>query len=429
MNQKRKDVFIVGFALFAMFFGAGNLIFPPSLGVMAGKSWPLALIGFLLTGVGMPLLGIISVSKVGSTLNDLADKVSPTFSKVLGTIIMLAIGPLLAIPRTGATTFEMGIKPLFPSLSPWIVSIIYFSITLFFVLKPSSIVDRIGKILTPALLVTLFFVIYKGIVSPIGTPIDNGLANPFTIGFTEGYQTMDALASIVLAGIVINSLIAKGYQKRQEQIKVTIQAGVIAALGLAAVYGGLMYLGATGSSVFPMDMAKTDLTISITNRILGSVGKISIGIAVSLACLTTAVGLTATVGEFFHHLSKGSFPYKTTVTAITVFSAIVSNFGVNTIVKFSVPLLVTVYPIAILLIVMNLFDQYIPNKAAYTGAVFGALFVSLFDALATLGIEISAVTNIIETFPLARQGFAWITPAIVGSLLMMMLIKKKGITS
>lgn len=408
-----------------MFFGAGNLIFPPSLGLLAGDSWVPGIIGFLLTGIGMPLLGIIAVARAGGELSDMADKVSPTFSKILGTVIMLAIGPLLAIPRTGATTFEMGVKPLFPGVSPIIVSIIYFGITLFFVINPSGVIDKIGKILTPALLIALAIIIFKGVTTPIGAPISTGMENPFSRGFTEGYQTMDALASMVFGGIVIGSIAAKGYDTTKDQIKLTIMAGTLAALGLALVYGGLMYLGATVSGTFPADIPKTDLVVAITERLLGNAGKGIIGIAVALACLTTSIGLTATCGNYFNKLSNGKWSYKAVVIVVTVFSALMANFGVETIVKIAVPLLVTVYPVGIVLIIMNVFDDFIPNKAAYPGAAFGALCVSIFDALAAMGMPITSVSNVIAKLPLASQGFSWLTPAIIGSIITMFVLKKK----
>ncbi|MDF2591174.1 MAG: brnQ [Clostridia bacterium] len=418
MNKKTlTDVVVVGFALFAMFFGAGNLIFPPSLGLMAGDKWGLALIGFLLTGVGMPLLGILAVSKSGGSMEKFAGKVSPTFAKILGTVIMLAIGPLLAIPRTGATTFEMGIQPIFPNASPIIVSVVFFAITLLFVISPSKVIDSIGKVLTPVLLITIGVIIFKGVTTPVGEFAVTNLANPFSTGFTEGYQTMDALGSIVLTGIVISGLIAKGYTERKEQMKLTVLSGIVAATGLLLVYGGLMYLGATAVNVFPADMAKTDLIINITSLLLGDWGKIALGLVVGLACLTTAIGLTATAGEFFSKLSNNKLSYRTVVILITLFSAIVSNAGVETIVKFAVPLLVTVYPVAIALIVLSIFDSFIKRRGVYIGAVFGALLVSLFDALAAIGINITSVQGIINMLPFSNQGFGWIAPAVACALI------------
>ena len=426
MNKKTfTDVIVVGFALFAMFFGAGNLIFPPSLGLIAGDKWSIALIGFLLTGVGMPLLGILAVSKSGGTMENFAGKVSPTFAKILGTVIMLAIGPLLAIPRTGATTFEMGILPIFPNASPILVSAIFFAITLFFVISPSKVIDSIGKVLTPVLLITIGFIIFKGVTTPVGELAVTNLENPFSRGFTEGYQTMDALGSIVLTSIVIAGLIAKGYTEQKQQMKLTVLSGIIAATGLLLVYGGLAYLGATAVNIFPADMGKTDLIINITALLLGDFGKIALGLVVGLACLTTAIGLTATAGEFFNKLTNNRVSYRTIVILITVFSAIVSNAGVETIVSFAVPLLVTVYPVAIALIVLSIFDGFIKSRGVYIGAVFGALLVSLFDALAAIGVNISSVQGIIGMLPFSTQGFGWIAPAVVCALIGALLFRDK----
>ncbi|RKD21539.1 branched-chain amino acid:cation transporter, LIVCS family [Caminicella sporogenes DSM 14501] len=426
MSKKSKDVFVVGMALFAMFFGAGNLIFPPALGLVSGKSWIQCMIGFFLTGIGMPILGILAVSKAGGTINDLGNKINPIFSKILGTVIILAIGPLLAIPRTGATVFEMGVKPIFKNSNSIIFSIIYFGITLFFVIKPSGIVDKIGKFLTPILLLIVSAIMIKGIISPIGTPITTNIEKPFSTGFVEGYQTMDALASIVFGGIIMLSLAEKGYNSKKEQINLTMKAGLIAGIGLAFVYGGLLYIGATSSSIFPTNIHKTNLIIGITEKILGSFGKYGIGLAVSVACLTTSIGLTATVGNYFNNLTNGKLSYKIIVIATTIFSAIFANIGVEQIIKFAVPLLVTVYPIAIVLIIMSLFDNFIKNKGAYSGAVFGALFVSLIDGFSAIGINTSFIGKFMNTLPLSKAGFAWILPAIIGSLISSKLIINKN---
>lgn len=426
MNKKTfNDVIVIGFALFAMFFGAGNLIFPPSLGLMAGNKWVTALIGFLLTGVGMPLLGVLAVSKSGGSIEKFAGKVSPTFAKILGTVVMLAIGPLLAIPRTGATTFEMAVKPIFQNANPIVASIIFFTITLFFTISPSKVIDNIGKILTPILLVTVGIIIFKGITTPVGELAVTNFTNPFSRGFTEGYQTMDALASIVLTSIVTAGIIAKGYTDQKQQIKLTVLSGIVAASGLLLVYGGLMYLGATAVNIFPADVAKTDLIINITGLLMGGWGKIALGLTVGLACLTTAIGLTATAGEFFSKLSNNRVSYRTVVILITLFSTIVSNAGVETIINLAVPLLVTVYPVVIVLITLSIFDNLIKNRGVYIGAVYGALFVSLFDALAGIGVNITSVREIINMLPFADQGFYWIAPAVIGALFGAVLFRNK----
>ncbi len=419
---------MVGLALFAMFFGAGNLIFPPELGMQSGSKWMLSTVGFFLTGIGMPLLGIMAVSRAGGSIDKLCSKVSPTFSKILGTIIVLCIGPFLAIPRTGATTFEMGIKQIFPGLNSIIFSIIYFSITLFFVLKPSEIVDKIGKILTPILLGVLALIIFKGISSPIAKPGVPFIKSAFSTGFVGGYQTMDAMGSILMAGIVLKSLVDKGYKEPKVQMKLAFKSSLIAALGLAFVYGGLLYLGATANTVFPQNITKTQLVMNIAASTLGGFGSIALAICVTLACLTTSIALTATTGNYFNELTKGKVSYEKIVIITTVISAILANVGVEKIVRLSMPVLVAVYPITIVLIVMNMFDNLIQNKGAYIGAVYGALFVSLFDAMSALGFNTSFIGKFMNIIPLSEQGFAWIVPSIIGAILFsLMKQKEKGL--
>ena len=208
--NKKSDVIVVGFALFAMFFGAGNLIFPPYLGVISGSGWPLAMGGFLITGIGLTLMGIVAIAISGTSINDMADRVHPKFGALLGSVIMIIIGPLFAIPRTAATTYEIAMVPTMPGFSNILFIIIFFAITLYFSIRPASVVDSIGKVLTPVLLIVLLIIIGKGIITPIGETITLTDAAGFSRGFTEGYQTMDALGSVILASIIIESVIAKG---------------------------------------------------------------------------------------------------------------------------------------------------------------------------------------------------------------------------
>lgn len=425
MNTKTRDIIIIGAALFAMFFGAGNLIFPPSIGMMAGDEWLFSLFGFILTGIGLPVLGVIAVSKVGGTINNLSDHVGPIFSKILGSIIILAIGPLLAIPRTGATVYEIGIKPLFGSVHPLLVSVTYFSITLFFVIKPSGIIDKIGKILTPILLIVTTTIIVKGILIPIGMPTKTVISMPFSKGFTNGYQTMDALGSIVMAGIVLVSLLEKGYTDKKEQISMTIKAGLIAGTGLLFIYGGLLYLGATSSGVFAANISKSELIVKITNNVLGSMGKIGMCVVVSAACLTTSIGLTAVVGNYFSDLSGGRISYRLIVTGTVLFSTIMAVIGVEQIVKLAVPLLVLVYPVAIILILLGLCDSLIKNKNIYKGAVTGALIISSFDALSAMNVQVGFLNDYMARLPFAAMGFGWLIPTVTMAALASLIPDKK----
>ena len=414
--NKKKDVLVLGAALFSMFFGAGNLIFPPYLGMVAGYKWVLAIIGFLLTGVGLPFLGIVASSKAGGDVDKLGRKVSPAFAKFLGITIVIAIGPLLAIPRTGATAFEMGIQPIFPNISPIVSAIIYFAICLFFVIKPNDVMDKIGKILTPGLFLLLTVLIVKGIVDPIGSPVESTLDSSFPYGFLEGYQTMDALAAILFGGVISASLASYGYTDEKEKMSMTIKAGMIAILGLAFVYGGLGYLGATSGSLYTVDIDRTKLIMNISNDVLNSFGKYGLGLAVMLACLTTSVGLTATVGQYFNQISNGKLKYEMIVIVTCIFSAAMSVGGVEKIISLAAPILSFMYPIVIVLILMTVFlSKYIKNENVYKFAIYAALIVSAIESL-TLFIGNNQLVNIINKLPLSSSGFAWLIPALVGGI-------------
>ena len=202
MKNKMRDSIVVGFALFSMFFGAGNLIFPPSLGNKLGDQYLLGIIGFVLTGVGLPLLAILACSRGNGTFEGITNKIGTKFTLILTTVLFIAIGPLLAIPRTAATTFEISILPLFPTWSPIIVMAVYFLINLFFVLRRSSIIDTIGKFLTPALIIILTIVIVKGVIDPIGEMVPTGATNILSTSLLEGYQTMDAIAAVIFSSII-----------------------------------------------------------------------------------------------------------------------------------------------------------------------------------------------------------------------------------
>jgi len=245
VRSQQRMIVVLGFALFAMFFGAGNLIFPPTLGRLAGPEFWYTMFGFILTGVGLPLMGVIAVAKSEGGIDHIARRVDPYFATALTIIIMLAIGPLLAIPRTCATTFELGIKPLLPWLGSWPFSFLYFGAVLFFALNPLSVIDRIGKFLTPLLLTALTLIIVVGIVHPIGPITAKEIVHPFGKGFVEGYQTMDLMASVIFGIIILNEVRSKGLFERRKQLKVIVFAGVVAAAGLAIIYGGLVFLGAT----------------------------------------------------------------------------------------------------------------------------------------------------------------------------------------
>jgi len=411
-----KDSIVLGLALFAMFFGAGNLIFPTSVGLASGTEWIASLAGFGLTGIILPLLGVMAVMSAGGTLLSFGNRAGSKIGLIYGTIVISSLG-LVAISRTAATTYEMGIYPNIPSVSPILSAVVFFLATWLLSINPTGIIDRIGKILTPILLVMLTIIIVKGVSAPMGLIEVTNIVQPFQFGFFGGYQTMDAMGSAILGGIVIASLLEKGYTAKQDQMKMTLKSVGIAGLGLLLVYGGLLYLGATGTSIFDGSLTKTALTVSIVQTLLGDTGKVILGLCVSFACLTTSVGLTATVADYFSNLTKGKLSYRTLVTATVIICGVISNFGVDMIVQLASPLLVAMYPVTIVLITLNLFSTFIKENASFTGAVIGAFSVSLFDGLSTAGLNIEFIMNITKELPFANSGFGWILPAVLGFMI------------
>ncbi|WP_097025816.1 branched-chain amino acid transport system II carrier protein [Clostridium peptidivorans] len=424
MKKTTKDFLVIGLALFAMFFGAGNLIFPPYLGKLTGSKFVLATLGFVVTGVGLPFLGILACTKTNGNFNDMAGRVSRSFAIVCSIAIFLAIGPMLAIPRTAATTYELTIQPVFPWMSSMVSMILYFALNLCFVLRPSRVIDNIGKFLTPALLIALLILIVKGAVSPIGNVIDTNMSSVFSNSLIEGYQTMDALAGLMFATVITSSVIQKGY-KGDEAISITIKSGLIAILGLAIVYGGLMYLGAQTSSILPKDISKTALLLEISKRSLGGYGSIIIGIAMGLACFTTSIGLITAGSSFFDNISNGKLPYKINAIVISLVSIAIGNFGVDKIVKISGPVLCILYPVAITLTLMTLSKNLSKNNFVLRVPVYTSLIFSIIETLPSMGVDGGFLKELLNVIPLSSIGFAWVTPTLLSLVLALFITKGK----
>ena len=410
MNRK-KEVLILGFALFAMFFGAGNLIFPPSLGIDMGKDWLVAGIGFLLTGVGLPLLGVLAFTKVGR-LEDFSVKISSRFNTLYCTALVFVIGPLFAIPRTGSTTFEMGVLPSFPNVNPLVLSIItsiaFFGITLILVIKESKITDIIGKFLTPIILIILAAIAFLGITGNIGTPVDKNITGVFAKGFVSGYQTMDALASVIFGVVIVKGLEGKGIVEEKEQRYFLSGSALIAAIGLGLIYFSLMYLGARVSGVGAF--STTSAALYLAEITLGSAGKIAFGICVATACLTTSVGLVAIASDWFARFTPIS--YKMWSVIICVFSGVMAIGGVDFIIKLSVPVLCILYPVTIILILLNVFG--VKHVLVYRAATYTTLVVIILEEVFSKILHVTPVTNFLSKIPMYESGFVWVVPCLVG---------------
>lgn len=410
-NTRFKDMLIIGFALFAMFFGSGNLIFPPYLGRLVGEEYWIGLIGFMIMGVGLPLLGVMATAKMGGDFGTVASKVGNTFSIILTTALILTIGPLFAIPRTAATTFEIGIQPFFEGIEPMVFIGIYFLVNMLFVMTSTSIIDVIGKFLTPVLLVTLLVLIAKGVMSPVGGVTQTALDNVFSSSLVEGYQTMDALAAVCFGGIIVGSIKSKGYKEPNDIIKMTLKSSLVAIIGLGIIYGGLMYLG-THTAHISGTIEKTTLVTVLAEQILGQVGSVFLAIAVSLACMTTSIGLTATGAGYFSKLTKGKLSYNVVAALISLISMAIALMGVDKIIGLTLPVLKILYPIIIVLVVLAFLQKWLPSQKAYQGVVYVTLVVAVVDVL-SVSLNIAPLVKIINYIPLSQYGFAWVVPAVL----------------
>jgi branched-chain amino acid:cation transporter, LIVCS family len=420
-----KEIMAIGLMLFALFFGAGNMIFPPLLGQQAGTNVLPAIIGFLLTGVGLPLLGVIAIAKTGD-LHSLANRVHPLFALIFPFILYLAIGPFFGIPRTGTVAYEMSVTPFLSesmtnsSIPLIIYTIVFFGITAWLSLNPTKLVDRIGKVLTPALLIIITILVIKSLITPMGemsNPKDVYTNTPFFKGFIEGYLTLDALAALVFGIVVISSIRERGITNRATITKACMTAGVIAAIGLAIVYLSLSYIGATSITAIGTHQNGASLLSEAATYLFGTFGLFILGLAITLACLTTSIGLVSSCAQYFSKLFP-KWSYKKFVIILSIFSIVISNVGLTQLINFSLPVLMIIYPIAIVLIILSYFHHFFSGFSdVYIYALFPTGFISLIEGLKMAGIEIETLSNLISILPFYNEGIAWILPAIIGAIM------------
>ena len=410
-NNTVRDIIVVGFALFSMFFGAGNVVFPPYLGMESGPQWLLGFSAYFIADIGLALLGVFALLRVGSS-EAVTLRLGKIPAELLMCAIILCIGPMVAIPRTSATTFEMAIAPNIPGVSPVLFSVLFFALILALCIKESAVVDIVGKVLTPLLLVGLFAIIIKGIVTPLGEIAAlPQIANAAVTGIKAGYQTMDALAALPFGIIVLQSVTAKGYDSGRKQFRVVGGAAVLAGVLLLCVYMGLAYLGATVSAQYTSDIGRAQLIMALVEALMGKVGVILFGVVVGLACVTTAIALTSSAAAYFAELCRGKVSYKVFVIAICVFSAVVSNLGLDRIVAVAAPVLDVIYPPTLVLIFISLLASRLPDRVS-RGAAIGALLTSVLCALNANGIHIPFMANL----PLYDLGLSWLLPAVIFGL-------------
>ncbi len=417
MNNDKKlvrDSITIGLALFSMFFGAGSLIFPPYLGMESGTYWFLGFICFILADIGLAFVTIVAMINGDGSISGITGVAGKIPALVINTAVVVCIGPFLAIPRTAATTYEMTVQPITSGVNITVFSIIYFIISWALTIRPSSVVDILGKFLTPALFICLAVLIIAGIIWPLGDITEPVCDNIVQEGVLNGYQAMDVLAALGFAIIIIGVTRDKGYTEPSQARKAALISCILAGGALFLVYCGITYLGATASSVYDIEnVNQASLLVHITEDILGYKGVVILGIIVGLACLTTSVGLTAASAKYFEGLSGGKVKYEVVVTLITIFSIIVSNFGLSAIISIATPVLSIVYPTVVTLIILSFFKKKITNLNIYRGAALVSFIVSFLTVLTTYGIHVPVVNSL----PLTDYGFNWLLPTAIGGVI------------
>ncbi len=407
--------------LFAMFFGAGNMIFPPALGQQAGTSFVAGVFGFILTDAGLSVLGIAAVVLAGSHLDDLSGRIGPRFSVALGVVLFLLIGPLFALPRTGTVSFEMALLPFLPqgasAFFPCLAfTFVFFLITFFLSRNPSRLVDIVGKCLTPVLLVAIGLIFAGSLLHPPGPivqPVGDYARMPFFKGLLEGYLALDGPAALVFAMIVINSVKESGIRESRRIARYTLLTGFFAVLGLGITYMALGYAGAVTSS---MDIFENggQLLSWLTSSFYGTAGVILLGVAVLLACLTTAIGLASSFSDYFHGLLP-RFSYQGILAGVCLFSFLISNLGLSQLIHYTLPALMMLYPPLIVMVALSFFDRFFKSKPeAYAMAMIFAFAVGVLNGLESLELSLGALGEAAALLPWYELGVGWILPALVG---------------
>jgi len=417
-NRKRKTILFLGMALFAMFFGAGNLMLPAFLGLQTRTDWTLTFTGFSLTAILAPVLAIFSVAVSGNYFTDLGARANEKFAYLLAFINVMCIGPLIALPRSGASVYEVAIKPIIPDAQPIWVCVLFFGAVMCASFSLDRITGVLGKIFGPLLLFFLAVLIvpalfYKQHIDLPSTIIEDR----FYIGFQEGYQTMDVLAGLIFAVLLIAGAKRKSYSHVSDRVEVVVKAAVVSAFCMLLVYGGLFYLGAH-AGIEVSEATRSSLLIYIATQYFGANGVYLISVLMILACLTTAIALTAGSANFFERLTKGKLGYIEGVISITLVSIILAITGVDTIITYAAGLLNFIYPVTLVLILsVLLFGRTIKNQKPYFITLIVTMIISMLRVFIKWFPQEEIFNNMLNMLPMARFNLEWVIPSVVTFIL------------
>ena len=430
-----KQIMSLTLTLFAIFFGAGNMIFPPAMGQVAGEHYLQALAGFILTDAGIALLGMIAVVLVGNKIMDLGDLVSRRFSLILSVTVYLLIGPLFALPRAGSVSYELAVRPYVPEDYGWLASLlvtaVFFSLTYYLSRNPSKVVDIIGKYMTPVLIISIVLLYLACLFldksqhalqyGPIQEAQGEYQDIAFFKGMIEGYNALDGPAGPVFAIIIINAVTGFQVKERKHVVKYTVISGIGAVVILSGIYYMLTYIGATTHTVFENGGV---LLHEVASDLLGPAGGLVLGASVFLACMTTSIGLTTSFADYFHELCP-SVSYRKITAMVCLFSFAVSNVGLSYLIAVSQPVLMMIYPVLIVLILLSFFRKWIGEKKMVYILSMAAAFVPAFlNAMDNIGMTFGILTEYARKLPFYQLHLGWIVPAVCGAVAGLCFTKK-----
>jgi len=419
--NKTKEAFVLGFAIFAGFFGAGNLILPPFLGFKSGSDWWLVALGFLGSTVFIPLLALLGHARLQGTMIDFGNKVSFKFSLVFS-ICVYIIATVLACPRTAAVTHEMAVQP-YLNTGSLLTSSIYFSLVFIFAINRGKVIEILGKYLTPIIGIILLAIIYMGVFAPSDAMLTGQYITPYVNGFLEGYQTYDALAGLLMGAVVVITVSNSKKEKTvYEKRMMIMKSGLIAMFGLLIIYIGLIYLGAKYNAVFESTITRPQLLSALASITLGKVGASFLSVLVALACFTTAVSIIVGTADFFKGLFQGSQRvYFITVALSSALGIFMGQFEVKFIIDLAVYVLMFIYPLAMILIILNVLPEKFSSQVVFRTVVAVTFVFSIPDFLKFL-IAIEKLEIIYELIPFSKNGLGWVLPSILTFLVVNSLI-------
>nr|WP_203646607.1 branched-chain amino acid transport system II carrier protein [Levilactobacillus lanxiensis] len=427
-----REMLFIGMMLFGLFFGAGNLIFPVFLGQQAGSHVGAAIVGLLLTGIGLPLLGVAGIGLTRSEgVFDLATKVNRPFAYTFTILLYLTVGPFFALPRLATTSFQIGLAPfVHHAQQGWVLaifSVLFFLVAWALARNPGTLMVYIGKWLTPTFLVLLGLLMLAAFIKPMGgfhaTARGAYVASPLATGFTEGYNTLDALASLAFGIVVIDSIRQLGVTEPGQIAKDVIKAGIICVVLMGIIYSLLALMGTMSLGQFAVAENGGITLAQIADYYFGTFGNLLLALIVIIACLKTAIGLISAFGDTLH----GLFP-RLSYVSLTIFAAalpcLFANVGLTKLISYSTPVLMFLYPLAIVLIILAVCSPILGTSRWLFGL--GMLFTlipAIFSAVAALPAAwqradwAQGILALNNRLPLAAQGFSWAVPALIGCLL------------